>query len=497
VSTAGVVRRRRRCGLVGAAGLALAFAASLVAPATPASAGPGCGADGALGTAGVVRAVGLPSVGRGTVELRPGGGIPALRLTGTSGTGFGSALSTAYVDGDACLDLVVGAPLAGGRGSVQVFLGGPEGFTAPPAVTLTGRSTGERFGTRVAVRERAAGGVDVWVGAPRRTVDGRTRAGAVDHLVVAADRTSRRVETITAAGAAGGVVQTSAEFGSVLTASVEGLAVGVPRQDVGGRTDAGAAYWFPLPAGSGPVGRGTAWTQASRGVAGSPEKGDHFGAAVSVSYGGRPRWVLVGVPDEDIGTKKDAGSAQSFTLEARDRSLVPASAVDETKARAGTRATAGNRFGAAVAVADGSCLSGGWAVGAPGTDVGSRRDTGSFSLVAPPGSPCTSTRFTQRSLSQHDESGDRFGATLSTLGRTRPGDQTPASQLLLVGSPGEDSSGGTKDVGSLTSFWRLEQQDDPGPPVLLPSFQHWGPAEDRAGAAYGTVLPDAHPRAVG
>ncbi|SDU91073.1 hypothetical protein SAMN04488544_1836 [Microlunatus sagamiharensis] len=488
---------RRRVVLLLASGLALGVTSALVAPASPASAGPGCGADGALGTAGVVRAAGMPSVGPGTVELRPGGGIPALRLTGTSGTGFGSALSTAYVDADACLDLVVGAPLADGRGSVQVFLGGPDGFTAPPAVTLTGRSVGERFGTQVAVRERAAGGVDVWVGAPRRTVDGRTRAGAVDHLVVAADRTSRRVETITAAGAAGGVVQASAEFGSVLTASVEGLVVGVPRQDVGGRTDAGAAYWFPLPTGAERVGRGTAWTQASPGVAGSPEKGDHFGSAVSVSWGGRPRWVLVGVPDEDIGTRKDAGLVQSFTLDARRGALAPGSSVDETQARAGVRATAGHRFGAAVAVADGSCLSGGWAVGAPGTDVGSRKDAGAFSLVAPTGSSCTSTRFTQGSLSQHDESGDRFGATLSSLGRTRPDEQTPVSQLLLVGAPGEDSSGGVRDVGSVTSFWRLEQPDDPGPAVLLPSFQYFSASDgDRARTAYGTVLPDAHPRAV-
>ena len=495
MSTSGVVRRRRSA-LLGASALALSVTAALVAPAVPASADAGC-ADGVLGTGGVVRAIGLPGVGPGTVDVRQGGGLPGQRLTGTSGTAFGSAVSTAYVDGDACLDLAVGAPLADGRGSVQVFLGGPDGFAARPAVTLTGRTSGERFGTRVAVRERAAGGADVWVGAPRRTVDGRTRAGAVDHLVVAADGTSRRVETITAAGAAGGVVQASAEFGSVLTASVEGLAVGVPRQDVSGRADAGAAYWFPLATGSGLVGRGTAWTQASRGVAGSPEKGDHLGAAVSVSAGGRPRWVLVGVPDEDIGEKKDAGSVQSFTLDARRRSLAPASSVDETQAHAGARATAGHRFGAAVAVADGSCLSGGWAVGAPGTDVGSRKDAGSFSLVAPPGSSCTSTRFTQGSLSQHDESGDRFGATLSTLGRTRPDAQTPVSQLLLVGSPGEDSADGTKDVGSVTSFWRFEQPDDPGPPVLLPSYQYFsGSGGDRAKAAYGTVLPDAHPRAV-
>jgi hypothetical protein len=269
-------------------------AASPASPASPAST---CAADEVLGTHGVVRAMGLPRVGPGTVDVRPGNGLPAQRLTGVAGSGFGSAVAAADVNQDGCLDLLVGAPLAGGKGSVQVFLGGTAGFATRPVTTLTGRSPGERFGLRLVARQRAAGGVDVWVAAPRRTVAGRTKAGAVDHVVIAPSGASRRVETITAARASGGSVQKSAEFGTVLTASTEGVAVGVPRQDVSGRTDAGAVYWFPLTPGSGLAGKGKAWTQASRGVPGGPEKGDHFGSAVSISTGGAPRWVLVGIPD--------------------------------------------------------------------------------------------------------------------------------------------------------------------------------------------------------
>jgi hypothetical protein len=186
---------------------------------------------------------------------------------------------------------------------------------------------------------------------------------------------------------------------------------------------------------------------------------------------------------------------QSFTLSTGRRSLAPRRAVDETQARAGARATAGNRFGAAVAVADGSCLSGGWVVGSPGTDVGSAKDAGAFSLVAPPGSACTSIRFTQRSLSQHDESGDRFGATLSTLGRTRPDERQSVSQLVLVGAPREDAGDGTKDAGSVTSFWRAEQKDEHGRPVLTPMLQYFSySGGNRTGARYGSVLPDTDPR---
>lgn len=486
---------RRRIGLVAASGLALSVAV-VVAPVAPAAAASGCAADDVLGTAGVVRAIGVPDAELGTVDVRPGNGTPAQRLTGTAGTGFGSAVATGNVDQDACLDLAVGAPQADGRGSVQIFLGGRNGFATTPAVTLTGRSSGERFGSRVAMRERASGGVDVWVGAPRRTVAGRTKAGAVDHFVVTLEGASRRIETITAATASGGAAQKSAEFGAVFAASREGLAVGVPLQDVSGRADAGALYWFPLTTGSGLVGGGTVWTQASRGVPGSPEKRDHFGAAVSVAAHGSPRWILVGVPDEDVGKKKDAGSVSSFMLSTGNQSLTPGIAIDETHGRAGTRTTAGNRFGAAVAVDDGSCLSGGWIIGAPGSDVGSRKDAGAFSTAAPPNTSCSSTRFTQRSLSQHDETGDRFGATLSTLGATRPDEQPAVSQLVLVGAPGEDASNGAKDVGSVTSFWRSEQKDEHELPVLTPLFQYFSySGGNRPNVRYGTVLPDADPQA--
>lgn len=429
------------------------------------------------------------------MDVRPESGTPAQRLTGTAGTGFGSAVATAYVDQDSCLDLAVGAPEADGRGSVQIFLGGQQGFTTPAAVTLSGRGAGEQFGAHVAVRERAQGGVDVWVGAPRRAVAGRTKAGAVDHFVVAPDGASQRVETVTAAQASGGAAQKSAEFGRVFAATAEGMAVGVPREDVAGRADAGAVYWFPLTTDTDLVGRGTVWSQNSRGVPGGSEKGDHFGAAVAFSAHGSPRWVLVGAPDENIGRSKDAGSVQSFTLAPGSRSLVPGLAMDETHARIpGSRTAAGNRFGAAVAVHDGSCLSGGWIVGAPGTDAGGKKDAGAFSTVAPPDTSCRSTRFTQRSLSQHDETGDRFGATLSTLGEPKP-DAPMESQLVLIGAPGEDASNGTKDVGSVTSFWRSEQKDEQGRPVLTPMYQYFSYSDEtRADLAYGTVLPDADPR---
>ncbi|WP_204912449.1 FG-GAP repeat protein [Microlunatus spumicola] len=476
--------------------LVVAVAAGLVVSglaAPSALASTDCAFDAAAGTTADVQVFGLPRTATGAVEVRAHAGVPAQRIPGTAGTGFGTSLATAFVDSDHCADLAVGAPTAPGGGAVQVFLGAADGYATTPALTLRASSAADRFGSDLALRERSTGGVDVWVGAPGRTVAGHARAGAVDHFLITADGGARRLETITAADARHGQVQSSTGFGGVLAASGEGLLVGVPGHDVGRKKDAGAAYWYPLDTSTGSTRGGTMWTQSSAKVPGSPEGGDHFGAAVAVSRAGSPRWVLVGVPDEDLGKKKDTGSVQTFALDPVQRALIPRSAVDETHADAATRNTAGDRFGAAVAVDDGTCLGGGWLVGAPGRNAGKKADSGAFFSVRVPGSSCTSVRYTQRDLSQHDEKGDRFGSAIALLGRPAPDlDPVPVSQTVLVGTPGEDSASGVSNSGSVTSWALAEQRDEDGRPALAPFYQFFSASGAATRSlAFGSVLPDA------
>ncbi|MER5948477.1 FG-GAP and VCBS repeat-containing protein [Streptomyces sp. NPDC001904] len=89
------------------------------------------------------------------------------------------------------------------------------------------------------------------------------------------------------------------------------LAVGVPDGAVGGKAKAGYVdvVW------GGPKGLGTGGdtrvTQATPGVPGTPEKGDRFGAAVSVTdmNGDGRADLVIGVPGEDVGgAGADAGT---------------------------------------------------------------------------------------------------------------------------------------------------------------------------------------------
>ncbi len=79
---------------------------------------------------------------------------PSLTLeVNVGGAAFGTSVASAGdVNGDGYADVVVGAPL-NGTGSAHVFMGGPGGLSATPALTLTG---GALFGTSVAT----AGDVD-------------------------------------------------------------------------------------------------------------------------------------------------------------------------------------------------------------------------------------------------------------------------------------------------------------------------------------------------
>jgi hypothetical protein len=96
--------------------------------------------------------------GRAYVYLGGPGGLgptPALTLTGEhAGYAFGFGLATAGdVNGDGYADVVVGAQGYAGFGSTgraYLFMGGPSGLSATPALTLTGEGNNDSFGNSVA-----------------------------------------------------------------------------------------------------------------------------------------------------------------------------------------------------------------------------------------------------------------------------------------------------------------------------------------------------------
>ncbi|HTJ41730.1 MAG TPA: FG-GAP-like repeat-containing protein [Kofleriaceae bacterium] len=182
------------------------------------------------------------------------------RLTppGVNLSNFGASLATGDFDGDGITDLAVGAP--GTTSGAQVLGGGlfvfgavaithPDGTASRTDAIAqkqawTETSLGialdntDRFGAALAAGDFDGDGVDdLAVGIPRRTVGGKTDAGAVQVLHGRANGTFTTGKLWTAGAVPTGVVTQGARFGASLTAAdldpdlVRGyadLAVGAP-----------------------------------------------------------------------------------------------------------------------------------------------------------------------------------------------------------------------------------------------------------------------------
>lgn len=257
-----------------------------------------------------------------------------------------------------------------------------------------GAEAGDRFGEVLDAFATWQGPVIV-VGVPHENVGSRVDAGAV--ALIAPDDTVSLVTQNSPKMA--GTAETGDLFGSSLdsfatftTHPVIRVAAGAPGEDIGDYSDAGLVGWTAIdlldsPDRVAPLrGTGITVTQNSRGVPGSIETGDRFGASLILGeYGtdGGRRHLVVGSPTENVGSLVDAGVA-SLTR------------VDETGAGLGTPA--------------------GWSQDSPGVAGAAER-------------------------------GDQAGSALSSVRLARPVDDDDVTwQLVLVTVPREDR-GGVVDAG--------------------------------------------------
>ncbi|GMA88187.1 hypothetical protein GCM10025868_34370 [Angustibacter aerolatus] len=204
---------------------------------------------------------------------------------------------------------------------------------------------------------------DLAVALPR-TASVEVRYGSTMHTL-AKRRQVLRLSTQTGAGS--GMV--------VTTGDVDGdgyldLVVGLPSLDVSGRADAGGVQVVYGSATGLGAGRATRLlTESTQRGTGSPEVGDRFGAAVSVS--GAPRGRLaIGVPGESLGSTARAGAVVVLTAGSASGRLL-----SQSGSAPGTPRT-GDAYGSAVAF-DGTNL----LVGVPLDDLGSAADAGSVTVV--------------------------------------------------------------------------------------------------------------------
>ena len=309
----------------------------------------------------------------------------SLGMVSQDGDRFGAVVASADLDGDGCGDLAIGMPgQHHAAGAVVVVYGTPTGLdTAHPQLLRQGAAP---------------------VGGSAEAGDGFGSA-----LTVA---------------------------GGLPTGGAAQLWVGAPGEDVGSTKDAGVVTELSGATGSlvGSAGA-TTFRQGASGVPGSAESGDRFGERLS----GGLRRVLVGVPHEDIGSKKDAGlvyvfgvSSQGWATYSQDSAGMPGTA------------EAGDVFGSSLAQAAGCGQADEtWVIGASREDIGSARNAGSVTLWDRGTRKGATVSQGVGGVPDTSESGDTFGATMVTT--------TVDGGMVAIGAPGEDTAGDA-DSGTITSI---------------------------------------------
>lgn len=241
-------------------------------------------------------------------------------------------------------------------------------------------------------------------------------------------------------------------FGASIAGDGDHVFVGAPGRTVNGARGAGAIDHFVIDGNDAHLVHSI--TENSAGVTGLAEPGDGFGSVLRyVSYPSvKYRTLLVGVPAEDVGSAKDAGIMTVLRVSYTSPKVLDSSMTSQNTAGIGGSAEAGDRFGAAVDYDLEDRDEPTVAVGAPGEDLGSRKDAGSVQVInCPPGQAARQFLYITQdspSVGGAAESGDQFGASVLFGGfKPRAGQTSPS--YLAVGAPGE-AIGSVKSAGAVS-----------------------------------------------
>jgi hypothetical protein len=364
------------------------------------------------------------------------------------GDRFGAAIALADIDGDRCVDVVVGAPgVDHSSGAVYVIFGTRAGLGTGASLRIPFRAApGDAFGQAVAVEslrspttQRQLG--RIWIGAPGRDVSGQADAGAVAYTEVV-DRVAStpRLYTQNSPGVPG-AAERGDRFGEELapvrldeSGGPGGVLVGQPSEDIGTRIDAGMLTVLPAP-GASPAGPGPyGVTEDTAGIPGRAEAGDRFGAAVDAFAG--VGWV--GVPYEDVGAVRDAGMVHVLRIGAtKVTSLAHLRQGQDNGETIPGRPEAGDHFGASVrggriSFPDGDCSEGQAIIGVPGEDVGTIKDAGEADSYFGRDRTTDCLPGTAFNMGANARPGDHLGAAVARISN----DEFPDD--LLLGMPGGD-----------------------------------------------------------
>jgi hypothetical protein len=250
----------------------------------------------------------------------------------TAGDHFGYALAAGDFDGDGFDDLAIGVPgqrVSGddAAGAVHIIYGSVNGLNAAGDQYFTQDSPGipdapqpgDQFGYVLAAGNfNGDGFMDLAISAPFEDHEGQSNAGVVHFLY-------GTVNGLTGSGSdllnqddssPVEVPESNDLFGAALVAgdfnndSFDDIAIGVPLENVGVVSNAGAVMVFYGHDGGIEDDPEELWTQNSAGIADSSEFDDHFGAALACGDfdGDGFDDLAVGAPDEDVSGWVNAGA---------------------------------------------------------------------------------------------------------------------------------------------------------------------------------------------
>lgn len=159
------------------------------------------------------------------------------------------------------------------------------------------------------------GHLDYAVGRPRKEMRGKTNAGAVE--VWLWPKVSKDLAKLWHQGTRGvkGALESGDRFGKSRTSGdfdADGfadLAIGIPREDIRRKKNAGAVQvLYGSPTGLTASGD-QVWHQGTKGVPGTNERGDRFGSTLAVGDfdGDGYADLAIGTPREDSGDHSNAG----------------------------------------------------------------------------------------------------------------------------------------------------------------------------------------------
>jgi FG-GAP repeat len=372
--------------------------------------------------------------------------------------GAGSSTSTsveADFNGDSFADLAVGAPqedvgVTTSAGAVNVLYGTSTGLTASgdqfwhqgiSGVAGDGVETSDFFGSALAAgRFNGDQFADLAVGVPFEDVGTTMDGGAVNVLYGSPTGLTTEGSQFWTQGSLGlPEADTDTEqgdrFGEALAAvdfgrsSEQDLAVGVPSEDLGATTNAGAVNLiYGSSTGLDPVEAGTGqfWHQATTGVAGGgAEESDEFGVSLAAANLGKSVQadLAVGAWAEDVGATGDAGAVNVLYGSSTGLSAAGDQFWHQGVAGvAGDGAEEADDFGQSLVAANlGKSVQADLAVGASFENVGTSLDAGAVNVLygSSTGLTAVSDQFWHQGVAGVEgdgaEQGDRFGAAVAAV----------------------------------------------------------------------------------